>query len=260
MDWMKRVCLLAILGAALAAPQAEAATCDRAAFVAVIDVGHTPEAPGAVSARGVTEFDFNLRLGQRIDRALREKGFAKTVLLVTRGQTLPGLVSRVSRANGMRADLFLSIHHDSVPEFLLTSWDFLGAEGRYSDRFRGHSIFVSTDHPQYARSLVFGRMLGTALKAQGLTYTPHYTEKLMGARRRVLVDKDAGVYRFDRLVVLRDTTMPAVLLEAGSIINRDEELVMESPERQAAIAEAVTEAAENFCASRRSRIPRAPAK
>jgi N-acetylmuramoyl-L-alanine amidase len=77
----------------------------------------------------------------------------------------------------------------------------------------------------------------------------------MGNRRRQLVDAEAGVYRFDQLVVLRQTRMPAVLLEAGSIINRDEELVLQSPERQATIAEAVTDAVESFC-GRRTRMPR----
>ena len=37
----------------------------------------------------------------------------------------------------------------------------------------------------------------------------------MGSRRRDLVDPEAGVYRYDKLIVLRETTMPAVLLEAG---------------------------------------------
>jgi hypothetical protein len=49
--------------------------------------------------------------------------------------------------------------------------------------------------------------------------------------------------------------MPAVLLEAGSIINRDEELLMSSPERQSAISAAVTDAVESFCAVRRPRQP-----
>jgi N-acetylmuramoyl-L-alanine amidase len=75
----------------------------------------------------------------------------------------------------------------------------------------------------------------------------------MGARRRQLVDREAGVYRFDKLAVLIGTKMPAVLLEAGSIINRDEELVMESPERQAQIAVAVTEAVVKFCAGNKPR-------
>jgi hypothetical protein len=47
--------------------------------------------------------------------------------------------------------------------------------------------------------------------------------------------------------------MPAVLLEAGSIINRDEELRVNSVEHQTRISGAVTDAVEAFCASRRSR-------
>jgi hypothetical protein len=49
--------------------------------------------------------------------------------------------------------------------------------------------------------------------------------------------------------------MPAVLLEAGSIINRDEELRMSSHERQVLISAAVIDAVESFCAVRRPRQP-----
>jgi hypothetical protein len=41
--------------------------------------------------------------------------------------------------------------------------------------------------------------------------------------------------------------MPAVLLEAGSIINRDEELKMDSSERRDIISTAVAAAAKEFC-------------
>jgi N-acetylmuramoyl-L-alanine amidase len=72
----------------------------------------------------------------------------------------------------------------------------------------------------------------------------------MGHRRRQLVDAEAGVYRYDQLVVLRETHMPAVLLEAGSIVNRDEELLLTTPEHQSLIADSVVEAIEKFCAKR----------
>jgi hypothetical protein len=49
--------------------------------------------------------------------------------------------------------------------------------------------------------------------------------------------------------------MPAVLLEAGSIINRDEELLMGTPEHQAVIAAAAVEAVEGFCRERRPLKP-----
>ena len=77
----------------------------------------------------------------------------------------------------------------------------------------------------------------------------------MGHRQRLLVDAQAGVYRYDELIVLRDTDMPAVLLEAGSIINREEELRMGSVERQALISTAVTDAVEAFCMARQPHTP-----
>ena len=54
----------------------------------------------------------------------------------------------------------------------------------------------------------------------------------MGRYRHPLLNKETGVYSYDELIVLRKTRMAAVLLEAGSIINRDEELKMDSPERR----------------------------
>jgi N-acetylmuramoyl-L-alanine amidase len=227
-----------------------APTCDRAAFRIALDVGHTPEVPGAISARGATEFEFNLNLARQIEQKLIESGFAKTALLVTTGPSRPGLLKRVTRANRMPADLFVSIHHDSVPEGFKELWEYLGKQQKFSDRFKGHSIFVSNDSPARKASLQFARLLGLELKARERTYTPHYTEGFMGRYRRELVDAEAGVYRFDKLVVLRSTLMPAVLLEAGSIVNRDEELLMGSPEHQALIGSAVTDAIDKFCVAR----------
>ena len=66
-----------------------------------------------------------------------------------------------------------------------------------------------------------------------------FTLPIMGRYQRKLLDKEVGVYRYDELVVLSRTSMPAVLLEAGSIINRDEELLMESADRQSLISAAL---------------------
>lgn len=237
------------------AKRPRAPVCDRAAFRVVVDVGHTAESPGAKSARGFGEYDFNLRLATAIDKNLIDAGFRKTILLVTDGPTRKGLVTRVTRANASAADLFLSIHHDSVPDSFLEGWQYEGQVRYFSDRFKGHSIFISNENPDVEGSLQFGRLLGTQLKARGLQYTPHYTQSFMGHRQRILVDAQVGLYRYDQLIVLRTTRMPAVLLEAGSIINREEELVMSSPERQSLISAAVTDAVESFCAARKPRNP-----
>jgi N-acetylmuramoyl-L-alanine amidase len=233
----------------------DAAVCARADFRVVLDVGHTAKSPGAKSARGVDEFDFNLRLARQIDQALRDAGFAKTVLMVTDGRANPSLYARVSRANALAANLLLSIHHDAVPDSFVEKWEYNGKRQGFSDRFKGHSIFVSDDNPDLKDSLLFASTLGQQMKARGLQYTPHYTEKFMGRWQHKLLDADAGVYRYDTLFVLKQTQMPAVLLEAGSIVNRDEELTLASPERQQLITAAVVDAVDSYCAAQ----PRKPA-
>jgi N-acetylmuramoyl-L-alanine amidase len=243
-----------LAGSRAAAPgKAAQPGCNRADFRLLLDVGHSAEVPGSKSARGVPEYEFNLRLAKRIETSLVKAGFRKTLVLITPGRARPGLFARVARANAWPADLFLSIHHDSVPEWFLEVWSHGGKEHGYSDRFAGHSIFISAENAQSDASFHFARLLGRELKGQGLRYTPHYTLPEMDWRRRDLLDAEGGVYRYDQLVVLRDTKVPAVLFEAGSIVNRDEELLMSSEKRQAAIAAAVTKAVEQFCAARRLR-------
>lgn len=231
-------------------PKQEAAGCQRSAFHVVLDVGHTIDSPGADSARGVPEYQFNLALADVVKDWLVKAGFDNTVRLVTSTNHVAGLVQRAAHANTMHADLFVSLHHDSVPNNLIESWDYQGQKHQFSDRFSGYSIFISTDNGDPKGSLAFGHVLGLALQARGLHYTPHYTLPLMGSHRRFLLDAEAGVYRFDLLVVLRQTHMPAVLLEAGSIVNRQDELILATAERRALVAAAITAAVEEFCAAR----------
>jgi N-acetylmuramoyl-L-alanine amidase len=229
------------------------AACEHADFRVVIDVGHTVTVPGAISARGVPEYVFNLQLGQDAKQAMLDAGFAKTVLLITGTAPPKGLFERAFRANNMAADLFIAIHHDSVPDYLLQTWQYDGKDEYFNDSFPGYAIFISNENADPADSLMFGRFLGEQLQARGLGYTPHYILPLMRNRRRELVDADAGVYRYDQLIVLQRTHMPAVLLEAGSIVNRQEELALAAPERRALESAAIVAAVEEFCTARANR-------
>ena len=240
---------LAALGPPALKPslQPVATTCDRSKFRIVLDVGHTAISEGATSARNVAEFVFNLRLARRIEEKLKSEGFPETRLLLTEGKARPSLVKRVAAANDLNANLFLSIHHDSVPNSLLENWEFEGKKSHFSDRFSGYSVFVSHNNPDFKTSFAFAELVGKEMKAQGLQYAQQYTQAIMGRYRHPLLNEETGVYGYDELVVLKSTRMPAVLLEAGSIINRDEELKMDSPERQDIISSAVTEAVKEFC-------------
>jgi len=249
----RRAVKLAALGPAGLYPGAlkpVALLCDPSKFRIVLDVGHTAESEGAISARNVSEFVFNLRLAKRIEEKLKAEGFAQTKLLLTEGKARRSLVKRVAAANNLPADLLLSIHHDSVPNKFLEDWEFEGKKSHFSDRFSGYSVFVSRNNPDFKKSLSFAELIGKEMKAQGLDYAKQYTQAIMGRYQRPLLNKETGVYRYDELIVLRKTQMAAVLLEAGSIINRDEELKMRSPERLDIVSSGVTAAVKEFCEPR----------
>ncbi|MFO1110571.1 MAG: N-acetylmuramoyl-L-alanine amidase [Bradyrhizobium sp.] len=258
--------VLGSISAVQAAPQGEPAAvaatpasapskCDRAKFRMIIDVGHTAESYGAMSARNVPEFEYNLNLARRIEERLKADGFVEAAVMVTEGKARPSLMTRVARANRKGADLFLSIHHDSVPDIYNDSWEFEGKKRHFNDLFGGYSVFVSQRNPRYGESLRFAKLLGNQMAGQELIFARQYDQWFMGRYQRPLLDSDAGVYRYDELIVLKMTSMPAVLLESGSIINRDEELVMASDAHKNKVAAAVSAAVSDFCETRGSAPP-----
>ncbi|WP_368860683.1 N-acetylmuramoyl-L-alanine amidase [Bradyrhizobium sp. Arg816] len=86
-------------------------------------------------------------------------------LLVTDREARPSLFKRVATANQLPADLFVSIHHDSVPDWLYEDWEVDGTPSHFNDRFSGYSRFVSRENQDYDASLLFATLLGKQLKA-----------------------------------------------------------------------------------------------
>ena len=79
-----------------------------------------------------------------------------------------------------------------------------------------------------------------------MTFTTHHAENIRGQPRQIL-DNERGVERYDELMVLKNTNASAVLLEAGVIVNREEESTLSSAERQKLIGEAALAATIRFC-------------
>jgi N-acetylmuramoyl-L-alanine amidase len=236
-----------VLGLVLAAGSA-ARACDRAAFAIAIDPGHTRASPGAISARGVPEAEFNEVLAQRVMTKLEKEGFA-TAFLTHHNQASISLLDRALRAGERNAQLFVSIHHDSAQPQLLSTWTYRGRQRPYSEDIAGYSLFVSDSNGDAAGSLRFAQLLGSHLRGSCLTPTLHHAEKIPGESRELL-DEKLGIYRFDDLVVLKSARMPAVLFEAGVIVNRDEELLLRSATHQKKLASALAGAVVDFCEGR----------
>lgn len=231
-----------------AEPAPARTSCRPGQLAIAVDAGHGPKVSGATSATGVTEYVFNLRLARTVVAALQAAGFKKAFLLDPKGRDLPP-AARAARANAARAGLLLSIHHDSVQPQFLDTWTVNGLSHRYCDQFHGYSVFYSGRNPKAQASLGLARRIGAALQAAGFPFTRHHAAAIPG-EGRPLVDDTVGVYRYDGLAVLARARMPAVLVEAGVIVNRTEEKELADRERQEKTAKAIAQAVADWCAGK----------
>ncbi len=214
--------------------------CFPSDFVVAIDTGHSRAKPGAVSSRGVGEYQFNSNMAGMIVRRLDRMPSIKALSIDRTGDDL-SLAARSDAANAGKADLLLSIHHDSVQPHYLSPWTFNGKPNKYCDRFSGYSLFVSRKNSRFEDSLKVANMVGSGLLKSGFHPTLHHAERIRGENRELL-DKEKGIYEYGELVVLKRATMPAVLLECGIIVNRDEEERLGNPALQHKMVEAVCNA------------------
>ena len=191
-----------------------------------VDVGHYAAEPGVISASGRPEFEYNLDLARRVKGEL--EGLELQARLIGERGDYAVLHHRTRDAAG--ADLFLSIHHDSVKERLLPR----------AAEFAGFSLFVSRGNAHPDRSLACASAIGARLRAAGFTPSRYHADAVLG-EDRPFADEANGVHYYDNLAVGKTARMASVLVEAGVIVNPAEDARMREPAVQARIARAVAE-------------------
>lgn len=152
--------------------------------IIVIDAGHGGKDPGAVFS-SVYEKNLNLDIAKRLRKLLVAKGYE--VIMTRTNDTFVELTERANIANENNADLFISIHNNSMPS------GYSGIMTLYSTRDVNESL-----SSKKIAEIVQANMLETM------------GTKNIGARER------------DNLVVLNKTTMPAVLVEVGCMSDSKE--------------------------------------
>lgn len=149
----------------------------------VVDAGHGGHDPGAKIPGGGIEKTVTLDIAHKLASQLKEHG-VEVLMTRTRDVYLPR-DQRVKLANDSKASCFVSIHLNSAP---------VPAAG-------GFEIWISPDNDKtrYAKSLRLARHVRAALK-KGIPL------------------RDRNIRRND-FQVIRDTSMPAVLVECAFVTN-----------------------------------------
>ena len=213
-------------------------------FKVAIDIGHTPKRSGATSASGIKEYLFNKILAFELLYALKDKGYYKSFIINEGGDEIK-LINRAKIANDKNADLFISIHHDSVQSKFLKRVTIDEVTYKYCNKFEGYSLFYSKKNRQKKKAITYAKLLADKLMEYGLNPTLHHAQKIKGENREVL-DKKRGIYQFANLVVLKKTNMPSILLEAGIIVNTYEEEKLSNVEYRRVIILAIINSIEEY--------------
>ncbi|MGR8980954.1 MAG: N-acetylmuramoyl-L-alanine amidase [Gammaproteobacteria bacterium] len=193
-----------------------------------LDVGHSLKSPGATSASGIKEIELNRRLAQDVAVRLKRAGIGYR--LIGDDGKMDVLTDRTEAAGGER--LFLSFHHDS----LLPDWQARAVE------FSGFSLFVSRKNPRLKESLSCAQKLGVKLIESGFKPSRYHAVPVEG-ENRPFADEMRGVHYFDDLVVLKTANQPAVLIEAGVIVNPLDEQRVSGQEGRGRLADAIASGA-----------------
>ncbi|SHI13500.1 N-acetylmuramoyl-L-alanine amidase, partial [Clostridium collagenovorans DSM 3089] len=192
----------------------------------IIDAGHGGSDPGASSViDGVTyrEEEVNLKVAETLKEKLENKGFMVIMTRNANNQSV-SLQDRVTIANNSKADLFISIHHDSftnssangVTSFYSTWKPGLDNEGVLSNTDGKYDI---TPCIEAVKSQVMGAEIVNAMSSVG------YSNR---------GNKDRELYVTSR------TNMPALLLECGFITNKSDISKITSNEKRNEMAEKIS--------------------
>lgn len=216
----------------------------------VIDPGHGGKDPGAVGKNSYEKdivLDISLKLG-----ILFEENFPDIKFIFTRdSDVFIPLHERAEIANRNKADLFISIHANSIPTPTSSGTETLvlglhRADENFEVAKRENSVILLEEDynttyegfdPNSPESYIIFSLMQNLYFEQSINFGAYVQDKFKVVAKR----KDRGVKQYGLLVLAR-SSMPGVLIETGFISNPDEEKYLMSEEGQNKIAYSIYEA------------------
>jgi N-acetylmuramoyl-L-alanine amidase len=248
MHWVV-VCSIAaaILGATGEAIRAYEREYCLTQLVPAVDIGHNLSEPGTRDVFGRVELLYNADLANRLVLSFSELGFRR-VVLINRTLNLRSLRSRPQQALCAGADVFISIHHDNVDESKKTYHTIEGKEVGFNDEIGGYTIYFSSKNMMADLSKKLARFVSEEFIAVGI---PSASERraYISDERRKLIDQNLNIWDYEDLAVSKHSIIPAILIEAGYLSNRNDVARLKDAAFQKRLADAIAKAALAACMS-----------
>lgn len=179
----------------------------------ILDPGHGGHDVGtqSISKPRYQEKSFNLITARHVRRYLQQAGYR--VVMTREDDTFVSLDKRAAMANEQQPDLFVSIHYNSAP----------------SAEAQGIEVFYFLSKENKARTQKSKKLAQNILK-NVLKHT----------------DANSRGVKSGNFLVIRETTVPAVLIEGGFLSNEAELLNIKNPDYVKKLAWGISKGIEDY--------------
>jgi N-acetylmuramoyl-L-alanine amidase len=224
--------------------------------IVAVDPGHGGADPGTISPDGTYEKTVTLAMARALKTVMEASGRYR-VVLTRDDDTFIALRDRVAKARAAGAELFISLHADSIRNrnhrgasvYTLSTVasdkeaEALANEENKSDLIAG--IDLSNENPEVTNILI------DLAQRETMNYSAQFAVDLVKE-----IDRAARVninpHRFAGFAVLKAPDVPSVLIEMGYLSNAQDEKALKNPRLRRSFAAAILRACDGFFAGRKS--------
>jgi N-acetylmuramoyl-L-alanine amidase len=216
----------------------------------MIDPGHGGVDPGAMSRSGVWEKNIVLAFARELRRGLLATGQFR-VLMTRDRDVFVRLRNRIAIARRAGADLFISVHADSIRNSRVRGTSVYTLSERASDKEADtlahkenkSDLIAGVDLKKQSDDVV--NILIDLAQRETMNESAVFARKLvneLGKTRKML----RNTHRFAGFAVLKAPDIPSVLVELGYLSNRSDERLLTNPKKRRSLARAMARAVQEY--------------
>ena len=214
----------------------------------IIDAGHGGKDPGAIGYTGLQEKGVVLDIAKRLAKILKEHGFK--IEMTRENDEFISLEGRTEIASRANADLFVSVHANSSPSRSvygietysaedLSFIDKIASQRKTNEDLMFKNLSIKKGSPEVAN------IISDMLYTHKLSESELLAEQVAKQAAKLVKTKNRGA-KTARFNVLRNTLIPAVLVEVGFLTNPKEEKLLKSNAYRQKVANSLAESITDY--------------
>jgi N-acetylmuramoyl-L-alanine amidase len=222
--------------------------------VIVIDAGHGGVDPGTIGASGSHEKEVTLAVALELRKKLQRSGKYKVVMTRDR-DVFVRLRRRVAQGRAAKGDLFISLHADSIRKRSVRGASVYTLSEKSSDK-EAAALAAKENKADIIAGMDFGDQSKDVANIL-IDLAQRETMNLSATFASLVIDELANSvrvlrrsHRFAGFAVLKAPDVPSVLIEMGYLSNREDERILRSPKRRAALVSALARSIDTYFAKR----------